>query len=143
MRAQLILSAHIASDDSKLPSGRQGREGRDFLTPLEQTFYCNFHIHERRPRAYARVEKNNGDLFSRPSRPTRPGDAVADLRSAHSEGWAHPTMVLSSPRRRRPVSTAHLATQITPDSTIAGPYASALTALRAACPNFVEPNRWR
>jgi hypothetical protein len=85
MRVQLILPAPIAGDDGKLATGRQGREGRDFLSPLEQPFYCNFHIHERRPRAYARVDKNNGDVFSRPSRPsrpTRPGDAVADLRSA-------------------------------------------------------------
>jgi hypothetical protein len=73
----------IASADGKLPSGRQGREGRDFLSPLKQPFYRYFYIHERRPRAYARggKNKNNGGVFSRPSRPTRPGDAFGDLRS--------------------------------------------------------------
>jgi hypothetical protein len=81
MRTQLILSAHIAGDDGKRPSGRQGREGRDFLSPLKQPLYRNFQIHERRPRACARVEKNNKGVFSRPSRPIRPSDAVGDLRS--------------------------------------------------------------
>lgn len=76
MRAHLI-----ASDDGKPPPGRQGREGRDFLSPLEQQpFHRNIHVHEGRPRAYARVGKNNRDVFSRPSRPTRPGGSVVDLR---------------------------------------------------------------
>ena len=86
MRARVILPAHIARDDGKLPSGRQGREGRDFLSPLEQPFYCSFHIHERRPRAHTREGENNADMFSRPSRPSGPPAAVAGLRSAHSAG---------------------------------------------------------
>ena len=80
MHAQLMLPTHIAGDDGKLATGRQGREGRDFLSPLKQPFYRNFHIHERRTRAYARGGKNNGDVFSRPSRPTWPGGAVGGPR---------------------------------------------------------------
>jgi hypothetical protein len=91
MRALVMLPSHIAGDDGKFPSGRQGREGRDFLSPLEQPFYRNCHIHERRTRAHARVDKNIGDVFSRPSRPSRPRAAVAGLRFAHSAGWrTHP-----------------------------------------------------
>ena len=98
MRAQPMLPTHIASDDGKLPSGRQGREGRDFLSALKQASYRNFHIHERRPRACVHVGKNNGDVFSRRSRPS---SAVGDQRSAHSAVWPHPPVVLLSHRGRR------------------------------------------
>jgi hypothetical protein len=88
MGPQLTMPAPIASDDGKLPSGRQGREGRDFLSPLKLPLYRNFHDHERRLRAYARGGINYADVFSRPS---RPGDAVVGLRPVHRAGWrTHP-----------------------------------------------------
>jgi hypothetical protein len=65
-----------------------GREGRDFLSPLEQPFTVIF-IFANGARAYARAGENNGGVFSRPSRPTRPGDAVGELLSI---AWRRPTL---------------------------------------------------
>jgi hypothetical protein len=86
MRAPLTLPAH--SEDFEVPIGREGREGRDFQSPLEQPPPRNIYIHERRPRAYTREGENNADIFSRPSRPTRPGDAIAGRRSSDPIGFA-------------------------------------------------------
>jgi hypothetical protein len=78
----LMLPADIIGDDIKLPTGRQGREGRDFLSPI-QPKGRNKHIHERRARMYACEGKNNADVFSRPSRPRT---TTAGLHSAHFGG---------------------------------------------------------
>jgi hypothetical protein len=102
-----MLPTHIASDDGKLPSGRQGREGRDFLSLLKQPFFRKFHIHERRPRACVQVGKNNGDVFSQPSRPC---DAVGDLRSEHGAGRTHF-------RRNEPVAKVAEADENAPNAT--------------------------
>jgi hypothetical protein len=88
MGTRPISPTDIASDYGNLPSGRQGREGRDFLSPLEQPFYRNIKVHEGRPQAYARAGKNNRDAFSRPSRPIRPSKAVAGPRSSHAIRFA-------------------------------------------------------
>jgi hypothetical protein len=88
MMPALMLPADIIGDDIKVPTGRQGREGRDFLSPIRQPKRRNKHIHERRARMYACEGKNNADVFSRPS---RPGDAVVGLRPVHRAGWrTHP-----------------------------------------------------
>jgi hypothetical protein len=66
----LIAPAYVIGDYVKAPTGRQGREGRDFLSPIRQPKGRNNPIHERRPRTYA---CGGADVYSRPSRPTRPG----------------------------------------------------------------------
>jgi hypothetical protein len=106
MRAQFILLALIvAGDDGKLPTGRQGREGRDFLSPIQPNGRNN-HIHERRPRTYACEGKNNADIFSRPSRPTR--SSRHNRRPAFRPFWGvgHPPPALSSARSGRPSHVA-------------------------------------
>jgi hypothetical protein len=74
MRAPLMLPAYTVGEDVKVPIGREGREGRDFQSPLEQP--------PPHKRAYTREGGNNADIFSRPSRPTRPGGAIAGRRSS-------------------------------------------------------------
>jgi hypothetical protein len=103
MRAQFILPALIvAGDDGKLPTGRQGREGRDFLSPIRQPNGRNNHIHERRPRTYACEGKNNADIVSRPSRPARPPATIAGPHSAHFGGSD-----THLPRCHRPAVVVH------------------------------------
>jgi hypothetical protein len=83
MRAPPMLPANI-----DVARGRQGREGRDFLSTSQPKYpttpqpkYPNNNIRERRPRTYA-CEGNSADIFSRPSRPTRPGATAAGLHCA-------------------------------------------------------------
>jgi hypothetical protein len=82
MHAPTMLLAHIPGDDV-VPMGRQGREGRGLQSPFGEFLQRNIHIHERRPRTYAREGKNNRDIFSRPSRPRL---ASADPHSGDSAG---------------------------------------------------------
>jgi hypothetical protein len=76
-----MLPANTVGDDVNVPLGR---EGRGFQSPFGESLQGHIHIHERRPRAYARKGKNNADVISRPSRPSRSRAAIADLHSAHS-----------------------------------------------------------